>query len=430
MFRHRVRKTSLLTLALALSAALAFAESAPSAPQAPGPVAPLSRGEVLDLPPLDERVPSPAAFLGYPLGARFTSWDRIVAYLEALDAASPRVKMWEYGHTYEGRPLKLLAVSAPENLSPANLAKYQDIANRLAHARDLTDDQAHDLAKQGKAIAWVDFGIHSTEVGPPQTAPQFAYDLLTSNTPETKSILKNVITLFVPNINPDGGEHIPDWYMKYVGTQFQDSSYPELYQKYSGHDDNRDWFMFNLPETRNLGNVLWHSWYPQLVYNTHQTAAYPARIFLPPFKDPMNPNIPPEVTRGINFLGDAMTQRLDREGKVGAVSRQQYDQWWNGGLRSAPAFHNQIGILSETSHASATPVYEDPTKFPKTFPYQEVSTSEPSAFYPSPYKGGMWHLSDSCSYRCSCCSARFRSSMSVSVPSQFTILPLASRKGS
>ena len=240
------------------------------------------------------------------------------------------------GQTSEGRDQVMGIVSAPENLKPGNLAKYQDIANRLAHARDLTDDQAHDLAKQGKAIAWVDFGIHSTEVGPPQTAPQFAYDLLTSNTPETKSILKNVITLFVPNINPDGGEHIPDWYMKYVGTQFQDSDYPELYQKYSGHDDNRDWFMFNLPETRNLGNVLWHSWYPQLVYNTHQTAAYPARIFLPPFKDPMNPNIPAEVTRGINYLGDAMTQRLDREGKVGAVSRQQYDQWWNGGLRSRP----------------------------------------------------------------------------------------------
>ncbi|HZC25562.1 MAG TPA: hypothetical protein VE287_00980, partial [Actinopolymorphaceae bacterium] len=151
-------------------------------------------------------------------------------------------------------------------------------------------------------------------------------------------------------------------------------------------------------ETRNQGEMLWHQWYPELLYDTHQTAAYPARIFVPPFKDPSNPNIQPEVIRGINLVGDSMTQRLDREGKVGAVSRQQYDQWWNGGLRSTPAFHNQVGLLTETAHASASPSYEDPADFPKQFPYQGVSTSEPSAFYPSPYRGGEWHISDSCAY--------------------------------
>ena len=321
-----------------------------------------------------------------------------LGYFSQLDNTSDRLKLVNVGKTAEGRDQIMGIVSDPANLTPDALAKYKDIAAKLAHARGLTDADARKLASQGKAVAWIDFGIHSTEVGPPQTAPQFAYDLITSESAEAKAIRKNVITLFVPNVNPDGGEHIPDWYNKYVGTQYQDSSYPELYHKYAGHDDNRDWFMFNLPETRNLGTQLWHEWYPELLYDTHQTAAYPARIFLPPFKDPSNPNIPAEVTRGINVLGDTMTQRLDREGKVGAVSRQQYDQWWNGGLRSSPAFHNQVGILSETSHASATPVFEDPAKFPKTFPYQGVSTSEPSAFYPSPYKGGWWHLSDSCSY--------------------------------
>ena len=148
-------------------------------------------------------------------------------------------------------------------------------------------------------MAWIDFGIHSTEVG--AAADRAAVRLRPGDdeTAETKSIRKNVITLLVPNINPDGGEHIPDWYMKHVGTQFQDSSYPELYQKYAGHDDNRDWFMFNLPETRNAAATCCGTqWYPQLVYNTHQTAAYPARIFLPPFKDPMNPNIPPRSCAG------------------------------------------------------------------------------------------------------------------------------------
>ncbi|WP_051323818.1 M14 family metallopeptidase [Candidatus Solirubrobacter pratensis] len=347
-----------------------------------------------------QTVPTPESVFGFApcTDYKLANYTQISSYFQKLDNTSDRLKLINAGKTSEGRDQIMAIVSAPENLTPGNLEKYRGIADRLAHARGLTDDQARQLASQGKAVAWIDFGIHATEVGPPQTAPQFAYDLVTSDSAEAKSIRKNVITLFVPNVNPDGGESVPDWYMKYVGTQYQDSSYPELYQKYAGHDDNRDWFMFNLPETKNLGNVLWHQWYPQLVYNTHQTAAYPARIFLPPFKDPMNPNIPPEVARGINLLGDAMTQRLDREGKTGAVSRQQYDQWWNGGLRSAPAFHNQVGILSETSHASATPVFEDPAKFPKTFPYQGVSTSEPSAFYPSPYKGGWWHLSDSCGY--------------------------------
>ena len=171
-------------------------------------------------------IPTPQSAFGFTpcQDYKLANYTQISSYFHQLDNASDRMQVVSLGQTSEGRDQVMGIVSAPENLSPANLAKYQDIANRLAHARDLTDDQAHDLAKQGKAIAWVDFGIHSTEVGPPQTAPQFAYDLLTSNTPETKSILKNVITLFVPNINPDGGEHIPDWYMKYVGTQFQDSS--------------------------------------------------------------------------------------------------------------------------------------------------------------------------------------------------------------
>jgi hypothetical protein len=350
--------------------------------------------------PPETGLPTPASVLGFApcTDYKLANYEQITDYFSALDKSSDRMQMMSIGKTSEGRDQVLGIVSSPENLQPKNLKKYQDIAERLAHSRGLTDAQAKELAQEGKSVAWVDFGIHSTEVAPTQTAPQFAYDLVRGESAEAKSIRDNVITLFNPNVNPDGTTHVSDWYMKYVGTEYQDSDYPELYHKYAGHDDNRDWFMFNLPETKNQGNILWHQWYPQLVYNTHQTAAYPARIFVPPFKDPSNPNIQPEVIRGINLVGDAMTQRLDREGKVGAISRQQYDQWWNGGLRSVPAFHNQVGILTETAHASATPTYEDPADFPKTFPYQGVSTSEPSAFYPSPYKGGEWHLKDSCSY--------------------------------
>ncbi|GAA5201547.1 M14 family metallopeptidase [Rugosimonospora acidiphila] len=346
-----------------------------------------------------QSVPKPASLLGWQPCAdyKLSTYEQITSYLRAVDKVSDRMKIVSLGKTSEGRDQIMAIVSSPENLKSDNLEKYAEISRDLSQGT-VSESKAQQLAKTGKTVAWVDFGIHATEVAPPQTAPQFAYDLVTSETPEAKSIRDNVITLFVPNVDPDGGTEVSDWYMDHVGGPYQDSTYPELYQKYAGHDDNRDWFMFNLPETRNLGQVLFHDWLPQLVYNTHQTAAYPARIFVPPFKDPANPNIPPEIIRDINTVGDDMTQRLDREGKVGAVSRQQYDQWWNGGLRSAPAFHNQVGILTETAHASATPSFDDPAKFPATFPYQSVSTKDPSAFYPSPYQGGEWHLSQSCAY--------------------------------
>ncbi|WP_432992478.1 M14 family metallopeptidase [Dactylosporangium sp. CA-233914] len=344
-------------------------------------------------------VPKPESVLGWKPCAdyKLSTYEQITDYLRAVDKVSDRMKIVDLGKTSEGRTQIMAIVSSPENLKPEKLKKYAQISRDLSQV-SVNDGKAQQLAKDGKTIAWVDFGIHATEVGPQQVAPQFAYDLVTSETPEAKSIRDNVITLLVPNVNPDGGTSVPKWYMDHVGGPYQDSTYPELYQKYSGHDNNRDWFMFNLPETRNLGQVLFHDWLPQLVYNAHQTASYPARIFIPPFKDPSNPNIPPEIIRGINSIGGDMTLRLDREGKEGAVSRQQYDGWWNGGLRSAPAFHNQVGILTETAHASATPAFNDPAKFPATFPYQGVSTKEPSAFYPSPYKGGEWHLSQSCAY--------------------------------
>jgi hypothetical protein len=344
-------------------------------------------------------VPPPESVLGWQpcTDYKLSNYEQIASYFKAIDRASDRMKIVHLGPTSEGRDQIMAIVSSPQNLKPANLAKYARTSRELSQV-GVSESEAKDLASTGKTIAWVDFGIHSTEVAPSQTAPQFAYDLVTSESTEARSIRDNVITLFVPNVNPDGTSHVSDWYMQHVGGPYQDSTYPQLYQKYAGHDNNRDWFMFNLNETRNLAQPLFHDWLPQVVYDTHQTAAYPARIFIPPFKDPANPSIQPELIRDINVLGDNLTQRLDREGKVGAVSRQQYDQWWDGGLRSSPAFHNQVGILSETAHASATPSYDDPTKFPKTFPYQGVSTSEPSAFYPSPYRGGWWHLSQSCAY--------------------------------
>ncbi len=344
-------------------------------------------------------VPTPQSVFGFTPCAdyKLSNYDQIADYFRDVAATTNRMKIVDLGKSSEGVDQIMAIISSPQNLTKESLDKYSKISRDLSNV-NVTDSVARDLASQGKTIAWMDYGIHSTEVAPTQEAPQFAYDLVTSDSAEAQSIRDNVITLMVPNVNPDGTNDVSNWYMDHVGGPYQDSTYPQLYQKYAGHDDNRDWFMFNLNETRNQAKPLFHDWLPQLVYDHHQTAEYPARIFVPPFKDPANPSIQPEIIRDINLVGDNLTQRLDREGKVGAVSRQQYDQWWNGGMRSAPAFHNQTGILTETAHASATPSYDDPTKFPKTFSYQGVSTSDPSAFYPSPYKGGEWHISQSCAY--------------------------------
>jgi hypothetical protein len=346
-----------------------------------------------------KNVPTPASVLGWEPCSdyKLATYEQIADYYRKLDKASDRMRLVEIGKTEEGRPQLMAIISSEQNLEPKNLERYRQISARLSRAQGLTDAQARTLSAEGKTIAWVDFGIHSTEVASSQTAPLFAYRLVTDESQKAKRIRDDVITLVVPNMNPDGTTEVADWYMQHLGTPYRDTTYPWLYEKYAGHDDNRDWYMYNLAETRNIGDQLYHQWFPQLIHNTHQTAAFPARIFVPPFKDPTNPNIPPEVTRGVNLVGSAMTQQLELEGKTGAVSRQQYDAWWNGGMRSVPQYHNMIGLLTETAHASATPAYYDKSTFPKTFP-DGTSTVDPSTFYPSPYQGGEWHLRDSCEY--------------------------------
>lgn len=360
-------------------------------------------------------VPTPESVIGFAPCAdyKLATYEQIADYFKRLDAASDRIEVSEIGKTAEGRTQLMAVISSEANMK--QLARYKEIARTLAMARPstgsgrpelvegrdadrpLTDDQARALARDGKAIVWIDFGLHSTEVAHGQTAPLMAHKAVTDESDEMKAIRDNVIFILIPNMNPDGTTLVANWYMKHVGTPFERSSPPELYHKYVGHDDNRDWFMFNQPESQNSARQLYVEWFPQIVYNQHQTAPFPARIFVPPFKDPMNPQIPPLVMRGINTVGDAMTRRLDQEGKRGAISRLSFDTWWNGGMRTAPYFHNMVGILTETGHASATPATYDPKTFPKTFS-NGVPTLEPTTYYPSPFMGGEWHLRNSCDY--------------------------------
>ncbi|MPY91210.1 MAG: peptidase M14 [Luteitalea sp.] len=348
-----------------------------------------------------ESVPTPESVIGFAPCSdyKLANYEAIADYFRQLDAATERMQLVEIGKTAEGRTQLMAIISSEANMK--ELPRYKQTARALALNRDeqgrpLTDERAAQLASDGKAIVWVDFGLHSTEVAHAQTAPWMAWKAVTEETEEMAFIRDNVIFILVPNMNPDGTTLVADWYMKHVGKPWE-MSIPALYQKYVGHDNNRDWFMFNQPESRNIATQLYEEWFPQIVYNQHQTAPFPARIFVPPFEDPSNFNIPPLVIRGVNTVGDAITRRLDQEGKVGAISRVQFDTWWNGGMRTAPYFHNMVGILTETGHASATPADYDVKTFPARFANGE-STTEPSTYYPSPYLGGHWTLKMSCEY--------------------------------
>src|SRR5437899_6211141 len=342
--------------------------------------------------------PTPQSVIGFEPCAdyKLATYEQIADYFGRLAAAAPqRMQLVEIGKTAQGRVQLMAIISSEQNIR--QLAHYKEIARTLALARHsphgalVTTDEARQLAREGKAIVWIDFGLHSSEVAHAQTAPLMAFKAVTEESDEMKFIRDNVIFLLVPNMNPDGTTLVADWYKENLGKPWE-GRLPELWHKYVGHDNNRDWFMMNQPETRNSAKQLYVEWFPQIIYNQHQSAPFPARIFVPPFDDPMNPNIPPLVMRGVNLVGDAMTRRLEQEGRRGAISRIGFDTWWNGGMRTAPYFHNMIGILTETGHASATPATYDAAAFPKYFANTTIPTLEPTTYYPSPYLGGERHL--------------------------------------
>jgi hypothetical protein len=342
-------------------------------------------------------VPTPAAYFGFTPGDdyRLADCTQIFGYFHKLAEDSDRIRVEEFGRSSEGRPMYVAFISAPENLR--KLDRYRQISARLALGQAETDE-ARALAEEGRAIVWIDSGLHATEVAPVQQAPLLAYKMLTDGSAEVGGILRNVILMQVPVINPDGLDMVAHWYQKNVGTPYETAPLPWLFQKYAGHDNNRDWFMLNLDETRHVTRMLFREWFPQIVYNQHQAPPFPARIFVPPYAEPLNPDIPAAVMEGINRLGMAMRERFAREDKPGVMSYFGFDAWWNGGLRSAPAFHNMHGILTETAgYLYATPRTYPASDLPAAFS-NGAGTREPSTCYERPWLGGRWGIDDAIQY--------------------------------
>ncbi len=347
---------------------------------------------------------TPAQYFGFEPGDdyKLASYEQMEGFYRQLASGSDRVALRQIGQSALGRPLYLLTISSAENL--ANLDRYRSISERLARAR-VDAETADALASEGKAVVWIDGGLHATELAHGQMTTLLAYRVATEESTEMRAIRDNVIFLLMPVMNPDGLEIVRKWYERQLGTPYEQTDPPELYHHYVGHDNNRDFFMNNMPESKAVAKVLYNEWYPQIVYNQHQSSPGYARIVIPPYSDPVNPIIHPGVTTGLNEIGSAMGNRFALEKMPGAISDVGFSMWWNGGMRTVPYFHNMIGILTETGHDSPSPRFYDPKVFPKTIALranpgaagivveEEVSgVPDARVLYPYPWPGGESHF--------------------------------------
>ena len=348
------------------------------------------------------RVTSPKEHFGHNIGDDYwlANYDQFTAYWQKLDAESDRMRVVEIGKTAEGRPQLMAIVTAPQNF--ARLNRYKEIARRLAHAEGIDSAQARALAKEGKAVVWIDGGLHATEVLGAHQLMETSYQFVSRTDEETMRILNDVIILFV-HANPDGMQLVSNWYMSEPDPTRRNTQIPRLYQKYIGHDNNRDFYMSAQPETQNLNHQLYWEWFPQIMYNHHQTGPAGTVMFAPPFRDPHNHNFDPLIVTGIDLVGAAMHNRFIAERKPGVTMRRGagYSTWWNGGLRTTVYFHNMIGLLTET--------IGNPT--PMRIPLIP-DRQRPSADLPMPIEPQAWH---------------FRQSVDYSVTANYAVLDVASR---
>ncbi len=295
------------------------------------------------------RVTTPKEAFGANFGDDYflANYQQIASYWRTLERESPRLKLRLMGKTAEGRDQLMAIVTSPEN--HASLERYRGISERLARAEGLSDEQARTLAREGKAVVWIDGGLHATQTLGAQQLGETVYQMVSRTDEETLRFLDDVIILFV-HANPDGNDLVANWYMRNsVATERSFAQLPRLYQKYIGHDNNREFFTSTQAETENINRALYHEWFPQLLYNHHQSGPAGTVVYSPPFRDPYNYNLDPAMLLGIQGLGNAMHTRLAIEGKPGATMRSggPYDGWWNGGIRNTATFHNTIAVLTE-----------------------------------------------------------------------------------
>jgi hypothetical protein len=366
------------------------------------------------------QLPTPEKFLGHRVGEdrKLVRWDRVVEYLNLVAKNSDRVRLRELGKTTEGNPFLLLEIASPETLK--KLDYYKGLERKLYFQNGVpTDAERDEIFRSGKAVVMITCAMHSTEVGATQMAIELVHRLATDDSPGVKKILDNTIFLLVPSQNPDGQIMVTDWYNKNVGTEFVPSPLPYLYQKYVGHDNNRDLYMFTQKESQMTTGVLWHDWFPSVWLDEHQQGSNGARIFVMPATDPINPNVHPLIYRWNGILGQAQAAALEAAGKEGIIYNSTYTNFWQGAMAWSGWWHNQIGLLTEVASARiASPIEQRRAQpgasapaggddFQAQMRRQMENPNEPlppptdtraRTEYPRPWLGGRWTLRDIVDY--------------------------------
>ncbi|MFQ6069968.1 MAG: M14 metallopeptidase family protein [Candidatus Aminicenantales bacterium] len=334
-------------------------------------------------------IPAPEDVLGFKVGTdrKLADMHHIIDYFHRLDRASRRVVVREVGKTTMGNPFIVAVITSEEN--HRNLEKYRSFQHRLADPRTISDQEAEKIIKEGKSVVMINCSIHATEIGASQMSIKLAYDLATGNDRRTREILDNVIILLLPMHNPDGVQMVVDWYRKHLGTKYEGCRMPWLYHKYVGHDNNRDWYMFTQVESR-LTIKVHNAWHPHIILDMHQMGNRGARIFVPPFVDPYEPNVDPIIQQEVAMMGTFIASELTAEGKPGVVHSLRFDAWTPA--RAYHHYHGGIRVLTEVASAKlATPV---------TIKFEELAdyAKKPTVKMPLPWKGGKWRLKDIVDY--------------------------------
>ncbi len=346
--------------------------------------------------PLDSgqsQITPPEEFFGFKLGSdgQIARWDKIVDYFYLLEKESSKLKVIDMGPSTEGHPFLLVIVSSPENL--ANLDRLREVNAKLSDPRCLAEEEVKNLVNQGKAVICQSMGLHATEIGGTQMAPELAHDLVTRADEETRRILNNVVFFMIPCFNPDGQIMVTDWYKKTRGTEYEGTNLPWLYHKYVGHDNNRDGDHLNMIESVYAAKVLYRDWIPQAYIDHHQMGSYGARFYIPPYCEPVRPYADPLIWREHSWYGAHIAYKLEEAGKTGILNAAQFPGWGHFGWHWITPFHNIAGMLTESASAKlATPVFIHPEQLRGNaleFPDYQAQTT-----FPHPWPGGWWRLRD------------------------------------
>ena len=343
-----------------------------------------------------QSIQTPQQFFGFKPGTdhMLFTYEKLIDYLKLLDKNSDRIKLHQIGTSPMGKPIYVAFFSSKENI--ANLDKLKEINKELAINSSIPETEKQKMIKEGKVFLLGTLSMHSGEVGPSQSAPLIAYDLITSKNPEQKKIMKAVVYMMVPSHNPDGMDMVVNNYNKYKGTKYEGSSLPGVYHKYIGHDNNRDFIILSQSDTKAISDLTSTTWFPQVMVEKHQMGSTGPRYFVPPFHDPIAENVDAELFTWTGLFGQNMVNDMTNKALKGVSQHYIFDMYWPGSTETC-LYKNVISFLTECASAqTAKPIYVEKNEL--RVGGKGLSEYKKSINMLDPWQGGWWRLSDIVQY--------------------------------